>query len=197
MSLTSGVMMKSAPASRARRTSSLAARIFGSISRPVVIWIQAALKRGHGDRPSKASSLPARSSAARSSEPPTCTPIDKNLRHGGSAAGALDHLIAFRAVGFDIDIVERDAFLIEEPARPGAVAAPHRRIHLDFRHDLPSFLSLSAVIHVRAPRAPGLKHRPAPRRPASRHARIPRPSRRWSARRRSRQRACRELHPDL
>lgn len=60
--------------------------------------------------------------------------IDEDLRHGATAAGTLDHLLAERIVG-DVDLVVRNRAFAEQTLRLNAVGAHLRRVHDHPRHD--------------------------------------------------------------
>ena len=96
--LTSGVVMKSAPASRAWRISSATGRRLGSGSAPAVNWMQAAVNGAViGRDPQLRVELAGAVERDDVVAAADMLAVDKDLRHRAAAAGPPDHLVA--AVG--------------------------------------------------------------------------------------------------
>ena len=132
-----GSARRSAPAAAAWRTSRAIASAFACGSMPEHIWTAAIftdIKVISLTCASIGSSLPARSSACRSSQPPTCAPSMKICGKVLRPLRALDHLLAdFRSIG-RVVLAIGDALCFEKFLGRGAVAAKLPRIDIDRSH---------------------------------------------------------------
>ena len=83
--------------------------------------------------PSSASSLPSRSSAASSSDPPMCDVVDEDLRNGASRPGLRSTISSrFGAAHGDVVFGVVHALAVEQPLGPDAEAAGHLGVDFDF-----------------------------------------------------------------
>src|SRR5216684_8720177 len=187
----SGVMTKSAPAPRASRACSRTKATFSAISLLTLVWIRPALNVvAIVDAPS-ARLGEHRVELARLLEgcklvgTANILTVDEDLRYRG-AFGAFAHLGPHLLVHHHIDFFVGCALFLEQAFGPRAVAAERRGIHLDLGHGEP----LCRTIPPGGRPAPASARRRAQPRRAAKRGRRPRPSRRWSARRRSAGRSC-------
>src|SRR5262249_47016195 len=114
----SGVMMKSAPASRASRACSRTKAMFSSMSLLTLVWISPALKRfAMGPASARLGQqrveLAGRLEGRKLVRAANVLAVDEDLRDGG-ALGPRAHLAALLVVHHDVHLVVRDALVIEQ-----------------------------------------------------------------------------------
>src|SRR5579883_12585 len=133
----SGVMTKSAPASRAAFAWARTKATFSAISLLTLVWIRPALNAvmdasstGLGKKRVELTGLLQRREFVGAAD---MLAVDEDLWHG-RAAGALAHLGALGRVFHHVGLFERCALLLQQGLGAGAVAAPRRGVDLDLGH---------------------------------------------------------------
>ena len=128
----SGVNSISAPPAAALPIASASARHWLPGRSPWCDWKRAI--RVMRQAASSRSSLPSRSSASRSSQPPTCCLADEDLRNRRPAIGALDHQLLHLAAPIHGDFLIFDTLLLEQRLGAPAKRAKALSVDLDNRH---------------------------------------------------------------
>src|SRR6056297_2388421 len=131
--------MKSAPASRARRTRSPTAAMVVRVSLTDVVCTQAtvnvsAIGRAPGSGIQQLVELALLFEGVKLIATADAFVIDENLRHGMAPTGALPHGAAQRRIAVNVNLFEFHALIFQQLLGPVAEWAPHAGINFNFGH---------------------------------------------------------------